>query len=145
MVNMQINHDIIMSRLKRLESCLEKLKKIAQTHTKQEFLASGDLQDIAERNLQIAAQCCIDIGNHIISVKKASFPKGYGEIFVKLYEIGVIDEETSQKMSRIAGFRNILVHDYLKVDHEIVFDNLQDLDVFIDFVNQVNQSIKDSN
>ena len=95
--------------------------------------------------MQIASQCCIDIGNHIISVKKTSFPGGYGEIFVKLNEIGVIDEKTSKKMSRIAGFRNILVHDYLKVDHEIVFDNLQDLGVFIDFVNQVNQSIKDSN
>lgn len=139
---MQINRDIIMSRLTRLENCLEKLKKIAQTYTKQEFLTNGDVQDIAERNLQIAAQCCIDIGNHIISVKKTSLPEGYGEIFVKLHEIGVIDEKTTQEMAKIAGFRNILVHDYLKVDHEIVYDNLQDLEVFFDFARQVNQFIR---
>lgn len=139
---MQINHDKFMSRLKRLESCLEKLKKIAQTYTKQEFLTSEDIQDITERNLQIAAQCCIDIGNHIISVKRTSFPESYSDIFVKLHDIGVIDKKTSQKMSKIAGFRNILVHDYLKVNYEIVYDNLQDLEVFFDFVRQVNQFIK---
>ncbi len=67
---MQINHDIIMSCLKRLESSLAKLKKIAQNNRKKEFVKNDDLQDITERNLQVAAQCCIDIGNHVISKQK---------------------------------------------------------------------------
>ncbi|MDO9536450.1 MAG: DUF86 domain-containing protein [Bacillota bacterium] len=138
---MQINHDIIMTRLKRLENCIIKLKKIAQANSKQEFIKNDDLQDIAERNLQLAAQCCIDIGNHIISKQKISFPEGYADIFSKLYEAGIIDEATKQKMSNIAGFRNILVHDYLKVSYEIVYDNLQDLDVFINFARQINNFI----
>ena len=41
-------------------------------------------------------------------------------------------------MSNIAGFRNIPVYDYLKVNYEIVYDNLQDLDAFINFAKQIN-------
>ena len=137
---MQINHDMIMTRLKRLENCIFKLKKIAQ-NSKQEFIKNDDLQDIAERNLQLAAQCCIDIGNHIISKQKISFPEGYADIFSKLFEGGIINEATEQKMSDIAGFRNILVHDYLKISYEIVYDNLHDLDVFINFARQINSFI----
>ncbi len=138
---MQINHDIIMSRLQRLENCLLKLKNIIQNNSKKEFLKNDDLHDIAERNLQIAAQSCIDIGNHIVSKQKGAFPEGYGDIFRKLFETGIIDEPTYIKMSNIAGFRNILVHDYLKINYEIVFDNLQDLDVFVTFAEQINRFI----
>jgi len=70
---MQINHDIIMSRLQRLERCLLKLKKIIQNNSKEEFLKNDDLNDIAERNLQIAAQSCIDIGKHIYFLISVSF------------------------------------------------------------------------
>jgi len=135
---MQINYDMIMSRLNRLESTLAKLKRIVQGNSKHEFLKNDDLQDIVERNLQVAAQCCIDIGNHIISKMKLSFPESYGDIFIKLGEAGIIDEKTSLTMSKIAGFRNILVHDYLKVNYEIVYDNLQNLDAFINFAKQIN-------
>jgi len=136
---MPINHDIIMSRLQRLERCLLKLKNIIKNNSKKEFLNNDDLHDIAERNLQLAAQSCIDIGNHIVSKQKGAFPEGYGDIFRKLFETGIIDEPTYIKMSNIAGFRNILVHDYLKIDYEIVFDNLQDLDVFVTFAEQINR------
>ncbi|MEW6276199.1 MAG: HepT-like ribonuclease domain-containing protein [Bacillota bacterium] len=40
-------------------------------------------------------------------------------------------------MQKIAGFRNILVHDYLEVDNKIVSECLQKVEVFQRFATHV--------
>jgi uncharacterized protein YutE (UPF0331/DUF86 family) len=57
------------------------------------------LHDIVERNLEIAAQCCIDI-----------LPSGF-----------------ARRLAPLAGFRNILAHEYLVVDWDQVYGYLQKL------------------
>ncbi len=43
------------------------------------------------------------------------------ESFTSLSEIGVIDEELAERMRKAVGFRNIAVHEYEKIDWDIVF------------------------
>jgi len=51
-----------------------------------------------------------------------------------LEEEGVIDEDLSERLQRWMGFRNILVHLYLEIDHSRVYDAIQadlgDLEAF---------------
>ena len=85
------------------------------------------LQDIVERNLEVAAQCCIDIANRIISAEEALKPADYYESFIRLGQIGVLPIEFADRFASIAGFRNVLVHEYLTIDWGEVYAHLQSL------------------
>jgi uncharacterized protein YutE (UPF0331/DUF86 family) len=91
------------------------------------------LRDIVERNLEIAAQCCIDLSNRIISLEKAKKPQDYYEAFIRLGELNVLPEEFARNFAPIAGFRNILVHEYLGINWDEVYRNLQEIDELAQF------------
>ena len=84
-----------------------------------------DLQAIVERRLETAIQACIDTGNHIIAQQNLGSPSDYGEIFSILAQNGIIDGEQEKLLVKMAGFRNILVHEYKVVLNEKVYDVLQ--------------------
>ena len=125
-------------RLDRLNECLQKLEPL-RDRKQDEFLADPYLRDIVERNLEIAAQCCIDISNRIISIENAPRPRDYYESLLRLGEIGVLPAEFARRLAPLGGFRNILVHEYLEVDWHQVFDNLQRLDDLVKFSDHVRQ------
>ena len=119
--------------LERLEEYLKSLREHGKT-SKDELQDSDVLLTFVERKLQLAAQVCIDLGNHLISYFGFETPKDYKEIFQILAKEGVISKDLSSNMKRMAGFRNILVHDYLSVDigkvAEVLDRGLRDFDGF---------------
>ena len=119
--------------LQRLEEYLKSLREHGKT-SKDELQDSDVLLTFVERKLQLAAQVCIDLGNHLISYFGFETPKDYKEIFQILAKEGVISKDLSSNMKRMAGFRNILVHDYLSVDigkvAEVLNSGLRDFDDF---------------
>ncbi|GAB6172155.1 DUF86 domain-containing protein [Paradesulfitobacterium aromaticivorans] len=122
----------------KLEQAVRKLKEIT-LHSWEQYSNNEALRDRAERNLQVAAQACIDIANHIIADKGYRTPQGYAESFVVLAEEELIPKELANKMKMIAGFRNILVHDYLEIDHKIVYSSINYLDDFRQFASYVHK------
>lgn len=133
---MVVDREKVEQRLMKLEQAVRKLKEIASQSWEQ-YSNSEALRDRAERNLQVAAQACIDLANHIISDKGYRTPQGYAESFAVLAEEGIVPNELADKMKMIAGFRNILVHDYLDIDSKIVYLNLNYLDDFRQFASYV--------
>ncbi|MGI5837187.1 MAG: type VII toxin-antitoxin system HepT family RNase toxin [Chloroflexota bacterium] len=93
-----------------------------------EFDADPYLRDIVERNLEVAAQCVIDIAHRIIALEKAKKPRDYYEAILRLGEIAVIPLDFARQLSLLAGFRNVLVHEYTAIDWDEVYRNLQNLD-----------------
>jgi uncharacterized protein YutE (UPF0331/DUF86 family) len=81
-----------------------------------------------ERNLEVAAQCCIDISHRIISLTKAQKPADYYEALVRMGELGVLPPDFARHLAPLAGFRNILVHEYLRLDWDEVYRHLQNLE-----------------
>jgi uncharacterized protein YutE (UPF0331/DUF86 family) len=91
------------------------------------------LRDIVERNLEIAAQCCIDISHRIISLEGAQKPVDYQEAILRMGELHVLPAGFARHLAPLAGFRNILVHEYLAVDWDEVYralHRLEDLERF---------------
>jgi uncharacterized protein YutE (UPF0331/DUF86 family) len=129
-------------RLDRLNECLQKLEPLRRRPLA-EFLTEAYLRDIVERNLEVAAQCCIDIANRIITLESAPRPADYYESLLRLGEIGVLPLEFAQRMAPLGGFRNILVHEYLSIEWNIVYDNLQHLDDLARFADYVRQWLRD--
>ena len=123
--------DELHERLSRLEALRNK--------SRSDFDNDAFLRDIVERNLEIAAQCCIDISNRIISLEKAKKPHDYYEAIIRLGELNILPEEFARNLAPIAGFRNILVHEYLGLNWDEVYKNLQEMDDMVRFAELVRQ------
>jgi uncharacterized protein YutE (UPF0331/DUF86 family) len=81
-------------------------------------------QRIVERTLQILIEVCIDIANHIISDEGMRLPGGYADTFEVLMENGIIDKRLFPTMMKMTKFRNVIVHQYEKIDPAIVVSTL---------------------
>jgi len=114
-------------RLQKIREYLRRLESLRQVD-KETFLKDINSQAIAERNLQLAIQCCLDIGSHIIAIQGLERPEEYKDIFPILARAKILPEEFAKKIEGLAGFRNILVHDYLEIDLNLVYENIQGLD-----------------
>ena len=130
-----VNKDILLSRLERLRAYLRILKIIQQKDIDQ-FISDPLIHGAAERYLHLAIESALDIGNHVISERGFRKPETYGEIFMILSQEGVVSPELYHRIEGMAAFRNVLVHDYLKLDHRkvlaILKEKLTDLEELAD-------------
>ena len=116
----------IEQRLSELSERLARLKPlIGKSRT--DFDQDPYLRDVVERNLEIAAQCIIDICHRIIALENARKPNDYYEAISMMGELEVLPPDFARHLTPLAGFRNILVHEYLGVDWDYVYDHLQHL------------------
>ncbi len=114
-------------RLDELSDRLARLQPLTDK-TRADFEGDPYLRDIVERNLEIAAQCCLDIAHRIISLERARKPVDYYDAILRLGELGVLPPEFALRLAPLAGLRNILVHEYLQLEWDEVYRNLHHLD-----------------
>jgi uncharacterized protein YutE (UPF0331/DUF86 family) len=119
-----ISREIAASRLRRLEQSVKRLTALADMPL-DEYLADADAHAIAERHFQIAVQCLLDIGNHIVAEQGLGTPDDASGILDCLKRAGVVPPDLYERTRGLAGFRNVLVHDYLEIDHRTVHGLLQ--------------------
>jgi uncharacterized protein YutE (UPF0331/DUF86 family) len=109
------------SLIKKYLKTLERYKNIPI----EDILADVDKKGALERYLYLAVQAAIDLADATISFKKFRKPTSMSESFHILNEENVISSELTEKMVRMTGFRNVVAHDYEKIDYAIVSDILQ--------------------
>ena len=115
-----VDKSIIKAKMANIKKNLDRLKE-KQVLNNDEFRANQDLQDIVLLNLQAAIQGCIDIASHIISDNDWGVPGSLAGLFDILAEKKVISEETKKIMRQMAGFRNLIVHEYAELDMNKVY------------------------
>jgi uncharacterized protein YutE (UPF0331/DUF86 family) len=130
--------------LEKLRTCLKKLEPF-KTKEKEEILQDPYMQDIIERNLEVTAQAAIDIANRIISIEGLEKPRDYYEAILRLGEAEILPLDFAQSLAPIAGFRNILVHDYMDINWDEVYSNLHQLHDLSQFMEHVKKWMKDKN
>ncbi|EKE06378.1 MAG: hypothetical protein ACD_19C00015G0010 [uncultured bacterium] len=129
---MSIN-DRINLRLKKLLQYVNKLKKY-QGITSDELIKDSDKRDIIERNLHLACEIVIDTANSLNSEFRLPPPTDNKFAIMTLGEAGILEKKFADELSGLAPFRNVLVHDYLELDFQIVADVLNNkLDDFVMF------------
>jgi uncharacterized protein YutE (UPF0331/DUF86 family) len=87
----------------------------------------------------VAAQCCIDICHRIIALENARKPVDYYEAILILGELEILPPDFAQQLAPLAGFRNILIHEYLGIDWDRVFDNLHKIGDIANFAIYIRQ------
>jgi uncharacterized protein YutE (UPF0331/DUF86 family) len=129
-----IDKDILLNKADRVHRHVKRVKDKRPARLK-EFLSTRDLQDIVLFNLQMAIQNCIDMASHVISDEGLGVPGSTNEMFYRLHESGYISQEVAEKMVAAVGFRNLVVHEYAKVDLEEVYKISHDhIDDLLDFL-----------
>lgn len=130
-----VRREIVLSRISKLDEYIEFLYEMGK-YPKEEYLFDPMIYGSTERFLHLSIECVIDIANHIISDMGYRKPSSNKEIFEILFENKIIDNNLKENLSNMAGFRNILVHDYINLDREVVYDilnnNLKDIEDFRD-------------
>ncbi len=90
-----------------------------------------DLANIVLMDLQQAIQGCIDLAIHTCVDEKLGAPSTAAQAFLLLANHGQLDSELAHKLTRAAGLRNLIVHQYTELDYdrvvEVVKTSLNDL------------------
>ncbi len=134
---MGLNAALIQARFDDIRESLERLESIRQRPRK-EFLADQDLRDLASYRLLVAIEAAIQICYHVSAQVLHKAPTEYAECFAFLGEAGILSQALSERLQRMARFRNVLVHRYWDVDYSRVYDVLQrDLDDLREFMRAI--------
>ena len=136
---MALNRELIESRFQDIRQSLERLERM-RTLSREAFLGDQDTLDLACYRLLVAIETAIQICFHLSAQRLQRVPEEYAECFAILGEAGVVSPELSQRLQRMARFRNMLVHRYWAVDYDRVYDILQEhLGDFREFVRAVSR------
>ena len=131
----------IRTRVEEIRKRILLLEQDFKTVPKEKFIDDEALNAAAERHLQVAIQACIDIANHLVSALGLERPKEEtAEVFVTLSKENIIPANFVGTLDKIVGYRNVVVHDYLELDRNITYDNIQyhllDLSKFAKYIEQ---------
>jgi len=129
-----VDRDIVLNRIKHLEDNINYLKKI-ENYDQKTFSKDPDIYYRFERSLHLAVEAVLDLGNHLIADQNLEAPDSNRDIFRILFRNEIIDEALKESLVKMAGFRNILVHDYLDLDREleykIIKNNIKEIKEFM--------------
>jgi uncharacterized protein YutE (UPF0331/DUF86 family) len=115
---------VVSQKLESLRRCVQRI--VEKTPSTPQILESNfDLQDIISVNLERAVQQCVDIAAHILADFDDVSGQSAASLFHDLALKGFVSTEIADKLSRAAGFRNLLVHRYATIDWKRVFESLQ--------------------
>jgi uncharacterized protein YutE (UPF0331/DUF86 family) len=116
-----VDSDILRRRIAALLGYLDRLEQFS-TLARDAFERDPDTHHLAERYLHLAMESALDIANHLIADAGLELPETYRDAFAILARHGVLDVALSKRLQLWAGFRNVLVHAYLAIDHGMAWD-----------------------
>lgn len=103
--------------------------------TLEEFLGDVTIVSAVKYQLIVAIEAAISICNHLASRLAQRIPSSYTDCFLSLKEQGMVTPELSERLGKMARFRNLLIHLYWEVDDALVFrimrEDLKDLEAYL--------------
>jgi uncharacterized protein YutE (UPF0331/DUF86 family) len=120
---MVLKPENILVRLKELERILLELNRY-QELSWEAFSTDLSQRWIVERGLMAAATMIFDVADHILAGHFGRYAGSYEESLKLLCDLEVLPDELYGQLRGLGGFRNILVHGYIEIDAQHVYENL---------------------
>lgn len=134
-----IDKEVIREKFQELNRYLKELKDF-KSISWEEFSSSLGKQWMVYHGLQLSIQILIDVGNHILAGIGENQIEDYVDIIDKLGQRRIVSSEFAQQIRGMVGLRNILIHEYVSIDsnkiYEILQNRLGDFYSFIEYINQ---------
>jgi uncharacterized protein YutE (UPF0331/DUF86 family) len=118
-----VDPGVITKRVEQIEKHLERIRPFASLSC-EAFLRDSVAQDVVEYNLFQIVNHLIDIFQHTVVDEGYGFPETAYEAVQILFKKGILSQEDVEVFKPMVGFRNVVGHDYIHVDKEIVYDIL---------------------
>lgn len=122
---MTLDRERILAYLTELLGALDDWDRYQAQVTQEQLVRDRDTRNMVLHAMLIAIQAAIDIGQHVLAANRWERPGSYRETSELLAAHGVISGELGEQLSRLAGFRNTLVHVYWRLDLEGVYSVFQ--------------------
>lgn len=121
----EITRQKIFEKLQQLDEYLENLQQLKkEIKGQKEFVEDFHFYGLAERYLQLSCQIIMDTLNLVIIEQSLEKPENYQEAVSILFKKKIISENLASRLEGIVGFRNILVHEYGKINRKKVYHYL---------------------
>ncbi|MDO5102085.1 MAG: DUF86 domain-containing protein [Lautropia sp.] len=129
--------DVLLNKAAVIERCVRRVRE-AYADDPDGFSVSFDRQDVAILNVLRACQAVLDVGQHLVRRERLGLPQSARDVFGILAKAGWIEPSLAEAMKRMAGFRNIAVHDDQAIQFPMLLNIIQHhLDEFLQFNRQI--------
>jgi uncharacterized protein YutE (UPF0331/DUF86 family) len=132
-----VDRELVLRRVAALDVYLRQLAEARQVD-EAAYANDWRVQRIVERTLHLAIEVCMDLADHLIADRALPVPGSAAEAFLVLGREGLLDGALAEALARMVGFRNLLVHDYLRLDPrrvlELATTGVADIEKFRDRV-----------
>lgn len=120
-----VDRDLVLRRLAMLREYLGQLAPYRECDV-EAYRQDWKTQRIVERTLHLAIEACMDVADHVVADRRLRIPETGAESFEILADAGLLTRELGTALASMVGFRNILVHDYTRLDPVIVMRVLRE-------------------
>lgn len=117
--------DRIIDKIKEIEKYLIELEDFTPENI-DEYQADHIKRAACERYFEKIIEACVDLASLIIRYKKIQIPEDDEKAFYVLSHNNVITANLANKLKEAKGMRNIIAHEYGKVDDELVFNAVKE-------------------
>lgn len=131
---MAVDIEKIKQRITEIKENIEKIKKYSSLPKKEFWEDERNMLSIKYLLLE-SIEACGNICVHISAKKLFKASSSFAECFENLYKSKLIKKDLSDKLTKMARFRNILVHRYWQIKDQKILDyaknSLGDFDQFL--------------
>lgn len=132
---------MINDKLTRLEDNLKTLKQLKDNYTQNDILNNKVDEWGLRYGLFESIQIIIDIACHVVSEKNLGTPKNYSECISLLVSNKYLKNDSGEKITRMIGLRNLLIHEYGIIEVSKLFDYLNHLEDISDFIYEIRTTL----
>lgn len=115
-----LDKNLLLTRLEEIDKHLDKISPYSNS-AYQEYPDDPQAQDIVEYNLFQIINHLITITQHIVVDEDFGLPQTSYEASQILVDKGILDSTDLELMKKMIGFRNIVGHNYLNINKEVVY------------------------
>jgi len=112
-------------KIKEIETFLEEFREIVPDSL-EDYKENIEKKAACERYFEKIMESVIDLAFITIKLKNLEIPEDEKDAFNILFDKDIIEEELCKKLKDAKGMRNIIIHQYGKIDDELVFDLISD-------------------
>ncbi len=130
------------SKLIQLENNIAELERFAHSYSVDDLKSDTTKQWALRYGFLESIQIIIDVSCHIVVHQNLGNANTYADCITLLRKFNYINASHEKALKGMAGLRNLLVHEYVIIDIEKLYEMLQHLDDFKKFIEAIEQYLE---
>ena len=135
-------NDIVINKIQSIQRCVRRAREEYQAD-RDGFATNYTRQDAALLNVLRACETTIDLANHVIRADRLGIPVSSADSFKLLRTEQIIDTRLAERLEKMVGFRNTIIHQYTETDLRIVKAVIvSELDELLAFADRIREHVR---